>query len=117
MSGRDAIEKDIHLVDQDGNTHKGAEAIFKSAERYPRPRMLTGLARTPPIEALASVLYGLVAANRRFLLGPASRVLWLKAAVILAFCIGLLMSSRLWIGPRSYPLTPVSSVLPAIDGF
>src|SRR5579883_117719 len=54
----------------------------------------------------------LVAANRRFLLGPASRIFWLKTTVILAFCLGLAMSLRLWIGPRSFPLAPVFDVLP-----
>jgi hypothetical protein len=45
----------------------------------------------------------------------ASRLFWLKTTVILAFCIGLSMSPRLWIGPRSYPPAPVSSMLPVID--
>jgi hypothetical protein len=40
----------------------------------------------------------------------------LKATVIVVFSIGLLLSARLWIGPRSYPLTPVWSALPAADG-
>jgi hypothetical protein len=48
--------------------------------------------------------------------GPASRLFWLKTAVILAFCVGLSISPALWIGPRSYPLAPVSSMLPVIDG-
>jgi hypothetical protein len=46
----------------------------------------------------------------------AGRVFWLKTAVTVAFCIGLSMSPALWIGPRSYPLAPVSSMLPVIDG-
>ena len=46
----------------------------------------------------------------------ASGVFWLKTSVLLAFCIGLSMSSALWIGPRSYPPTPVSPMLPAVDG-
>ena len=46
---------------------------------------------------------------------PASRLFWLKTTVVLVFCIGLSMSSRLWIGPRSYPLAPVSSMFPVID--
>jgi hypothetical protein len=45
----------------------------------------------------------------------ASRLFWLKVTLILAFCLGLWMSPTLWIGPRSYPLTPVSSMLPVID--
>jgi hypothetical protein len=55
--------------------------------------------------------------KRAELVNPvASRVFWLKTAAILAFCIGLSMSPALWIGPRSYPLAPVSSMLPVIDG-
>jgi DoxX. len=44
----------------------------------------------------------------------ASRLFWLKTTVILAFCTGLWMSGALWIGPRSYPLTPLSSLFPVI---
>jgi len=46
----------------------------------------------------------------------AHRLFWLRATVILAFCTGLWMSKALWIGPRSYPLTPVSTALTPIDG-
>jgi hypothetical protein len=43
------------------------------------------------------------------------RLFWLKTAVLSAFCIGLAMSSPLWIGPRTYPPAPVSSLVPAFD--
>ena len=56
------------------------------------------------------------AASRLFPFRRASRLFWLKTAVILAFCIGLVMSSRLWIGPRSYPPAPVFGTLPVIEG-
>ena len=46
----------------------------------------------------------------------AGRLFWLKVTVLAALCIGLLMSRPLWIGPRSYPLTPVSTMVPLIDG-
>src|SRR3981189_1122905 len=46
----------------------------------------------------------------------ASRLFWLKITVLAAFCIGLSMSKPLWIGPRTYPLTPVSTMIPLIDG-
>jgi hypothetical protein len=44
-----------------------------------------------------------------------SRLFWLKTAVVFAFCIGLSMSSALWVGPRSYPPAPVSSMFSLID--
>jgi hypothetical protein len=46
----------------------------------------------------------------------ANRLFWLKTTVILGFCTGLSMSPSLWIAPRSYPLAPVSSLVPMIDG-
>ena len=56
------------------------------------------------------------AVSRLFPFNGASRLFWLKTAVILAFCIGLAMSSRLWIGPRSYPPAPVFGTLPVVEG-
>jgi len=42
---------------------------------------------------------------------PAARVFWLKIAVSFGLTTGLLLSYKLWMGPRSYPLTPVWSFL------
>lgn len=44
------------------------------------------------------------------------RLFLLRVTILAAFCIGLLMSPALWIGPRSYPVVPVWSVLPPIEG-
>src|SRR5665811_1755282 len=73
-------------------------------------RLVHGRARESEIKAYLH--------SRRAVLAdaPASRLFWLKTAVILAFCIGLSMSKALWIGPRSYPLAPVTSMFPVIDG-
>ena len=46
-------------------------------------------------------------------MGAASRIFWLKVAVSIAFCVGLAMSTPLWIGPRSYPLAPAFDALAA----
>jgi hypothetical protein len=53
---------------------------------------------------------------RNLLRRPADRLFLLKTTVIVAFCAGLLMCPALWIGPRSYPMAPVSSLLPPIEG-
>ena len=61
----------------------------------------------------------LSAANRWFLLDAWSRLLWLKTTVIFAFAVGLVLSSPLWVGPRSYPRVPVITGLsppPAAEG-
>jgi uncharacterized membrane protein YphA (DoxX/SURF4 family) len=57
--------------------------------------------------------YRFIAANRRFLIGEASRIYWLKVTLTLVFLVGLWLSAPLWIGPRSYPLVPVSTLLPS----
>lgn len=53
---------------------------------------------------------------RKLLRGPDDRLFLLKTTIIVAFCLGLLMSPALWIGPRTYPTAPVSSLLPSIEG-
>ena len=44
------------------------------------------------------------------------RLFLLRLTILVAFCIGLVMSPGLWIGPRSYPQVPVWSLLPPIEG-
>ena len=109
----DAVEQEIHVVDQDGQTYRGAQAILKIASQYPRLRMLATIGQLPVVRPLLPVGYNIVARNRRFLFGAASRVFWLKAMIVSVFCVGLVMSSRLWIGPRTYPLSPVLSFPPS----
>jgi predicted DCC family thiol-disulfide oxidoreductase YuxK/uncharacterized membrane protein YphA (DoxX/SURF4 family) len=113
---KQAIENEMHVVDREGRIYKGAEAILKIAEGFPHLRWPVRFARAPVIKSVAPVGYQLVAGNRRFLVGSASPLFWLKITVVVAFCIGLLMSRHLWIGDRSYPLVPISSGLPQLGG-
>lgn len=46
----------------------------------------------------------------------AGRFFVLKATLLAAFCIGLSMSSALWIGPRSFPLVPVVPASAELEG-
>jgi len=52
--------------------------------------------------------------NSHLRFGPASRILWLRAVLAMAFLCGFLLSKKLWITSRSYPLAPVSGSLPTI---
>ena len=88
-------------------------AIPKTASRNPRLRMPAAAGQLPIIRPLLQTGHRLVAANRCLVLGPAGRIFWLKALIILVLCIELIMSSRLWIGPRTYPVAPVLSLLPS----
>jgi predicted DCC family thiol-disulfide oxidoreductase YuxK len=109
---RAAIEKEIHVVDQDGQVYKDAQGILKIAGQYRGFRFLEKIAAIPLLRSFLPMGYAFVAANRRFLFGAASRIFWLKVIVVLAFCLGIALSRHLWIGPRSYPLAPVFDFLP-----
>jgi predicted DCC family thiol-disulfide oxidoreductase YuxK len=69
----DAVEKEIHVVDRDGQTYRGAQTILKIASQYPRLRVLAAIGQLPVIRPLLPVGYNVVARNRRFLFGAASR--------------------------------------------
>jgi len=53
-------------------------------------------------------------ARFRFNLSPFQRLNYSKTAVVLGFAAGLILSRRLWISTRFYPLVPVVRSLPAI---
>jgi hypothetical protein len=110
---REEIAKSIHVIDPAGETHTGAAAILKIIEQYPKFRPLARVGRFPFVYPVLPVGYRLVAVNRRFLFGPAAGIFLLKTSIILAFLIGLALSPRLWLGPRSFPVTPIFAALPA----
>ncbi len=80
---KDDVERQIHVTDAAGEVHRGPDAILLIAEQYPRLAPLARAARAPPLFIFAPLVYRFVAANRRFLWGAASRLYWLKAAVLL----------------------------------
>ncbi len=81
-----------------------------------RKRTSAGIRSVSAGRPAASLFEHLLAANRRLMIGPASRLYWLKATVIVAFCIGLAMSAPLWTGDRTFPAAPAVAALPPIDG-
>ena len=102
-----AVAREMHLVDAEGRIYRGAAAILEILGRYPRWAFVSGVGRSPLVRPLLPLGYAIVAANRRFLFGPASRIFWLKATALIAFCIGLAISS---------PLLDRSAQLPAGAG-
>lgn len=109
-----AIDKEIHVIGKDGKTYKNAEAILKILEAYPRLKPLAHIGKLPVIKSILPIGYNFVAANRKFLFGPAARVYWLKVTVLFAFAIGLVMSAGLWLTSRSYPSVPALNILPSL---
>ena len=111
---RQDVEREMHVVGADGKIYRNAEAILKLLEPYPAWKFAVTVGRLPGIRHILPIGYGFVAANRRFLFGPASRIYWLKVIVSIGFLFGLLLSPNLWVSSRFYPLTPVLNVLPPI---
>jgi hypothetical protein len=109
---REAVQNEIHVVGRDGLVYKGAHGLLKIAGAYRGLTFVEQIGAFPLVRPLLPIGYRFVAANLRFLFGPASRLFWLKVIVVLAFCLGLGMSPHLWVGPRSYPLAPLFDSLP-----
>jgi hypothetical protein len=109
-----AVAREIHVVDRQGAVYRGAAAILKILGEYPGWSLVAKLGQSPLVKPILPLGYAAVAANRRFLFGPMSRIFWLKTAGLIAFCLGLLISSPLWIGPRGYPPVPVWGGLPPL---
>jgi predicted DCC family thiol-disulfide oxidoreductase YuxK len=108
------VEKEIHVVGSDGKLYKNAEAILKILEAYCAWRSLVWFGRLKGVKQLLPFGYNFVAANRHFLFGPASRVYWMKVLVGCGLILGLLLSLRLWVSSRSFPLAPVVDFFPPI---
>src|SRR5436190_8594228 len=72
-----AVAREMHLVDAEGGVYRGAAAILEILGRYPRWAFVAGIGRSPLLRPLLPLGYGIVALNRRFLFGPASRIFWL----------------------------------------
>lgn len=101
------LEKEIHVIDTDGRVYKNASAILKILEEYPRLRFLSWVGALPGCRQLFQLGYKLVAANRHFLFGPSSRIFYAKTVLIIGFMASFLLSFKLWMSDRLYPLTPL----------
>ncbi len=63
LTRRDAL-KEIHVIDESGNTHKNADAILKIIEGYPGYKLLARVGRFPIIRQALKLVYKFIAANR-----------------------------------------------------
>ncbi len=80
-----AVEKEIHVTD--GTTvYKGADAIVRIMEEYPRLRILTFLAKLPFVKPLLPFGYRLVARHRRTL--PSFRAVALSILPLVVLIAG-----------------------------
>src|SRR3989344_1466431 len=108
---KEEVEREMHVV-ADGRIYRNSAAILRILEEYPLWRPFVWLGRLPAVKQVLPIGYNFVATNRHFLFGPASRIFWLKVILCLGFIAGLLLSLKLWVSSRVYPLTPVLPVVP-----
>ncbi len=108
----DAVDKEIHVIGEDGTIYKGADAIITILAQYPEFAFLAKLGRLPVIKQILALGYKVVALNRHFIFGEVSRIFWIKTIVALGLIAGLSISIKLWISDRLYPLVPVIDGLP-----
>jgi predicted DCC family thiol-disulfide oxidoreductase YuxK len=110
---RNDVEKEIHVV-ADGKVYKSAEAILKILEEYRFWKCFVWIGRLPIIKQILLFGYRIIAAHRHALFNAMSRIFLLKAVISLGFIVGLLLSLKLWVSSRLYPLTPVVDMFPPI---
>lgn len=106
------LSKEMYVKDTDGTLYKSADAILKVIGTFPKWRWVEKLGRLPIINGGLHIGYKLVSQNRYYLFGGMGRLFWLKAVLAVGFIAGLLLSTKLWLTDRTYPLTPVLSNLP-----
>lgn len=111
---KEAMEKEIHVVDEAGRVYKNAEAILVILRSYPRWRFLAAVGAIQPFKFLLTLGYRYIAANRFFIFGKLHQIYWLKIITGVAFIAGLLLSPKLWQTERAFPQIPVLNFLPAI---
>lgn len=108
----ETLSKEIHVKDTDGTLYKNADAILKVIGTFPRWRFVEKIGHLPIINGILHIGYNIVAQNRYYLFGGMGRLFWLKAVLAVGFIVSLLLSTKLWLTDRTYPLTPVLSNLP-----
>ncbi len=108
------VERELHVVDTAGNIHRGANALLRILEEYPRWRWLARIGRTAPMRPLLAIGYRYVAANRDHIFGPSARLFWSKQILLVALLAGFALSPKLWISARPYPVVPVLAPLPSL---
>ena len=105
--------REIHVVDG-GTIYKNAAAILNILEEYPEMKSWVRLARLPFVWPLLPIGYRVVALYRHLIFGPASRIFWLKVITGLGLISAFLLSCKLWLSSRFYPLTPILADLPRL---
>jgi predicted DCC family thiol-disulfide oxidoreductase YuxK len=114
---KEILSKEIHVVDNKGVMHRNYNALLVILEEYPKLKTFVAIGRSPFIYQIGVIGYKLFAANRHFILGIMSRILWTKILVASGFLASLIITSKLWMTDRTYPLVPVIPNIPKLPLF
>jgi predicted DCC family thiol-disulfide oxidoreductase YuxK len=112
---KEAVLREMHVVDGDGVVYTNAEAILRILDTVPYWRRMTWIGRFPVVRTMLPVGYGIIARNRHFLFGPVSRVFWVKITVVLGLLASMLLSIPLWVQTDGIASVPVFSRLPILS--
>jgi len=61
--------RDMHVVDENGQIYRGAQAVLKIFEQYPHLRWIAPIGRLPGFNLFAAGIYRLVAETRYWIFG------------------------------------------------
>lgn len=61
---REQLEKEIHVIDENGKVYKNAEGILEILEEYPKWKFLVAIGRLPIIKQLLRIGYRIIAKHR-----------------------------------------------------
>lgn len=109
---RENLEKEIHVIDDNGILHKNFDAILTIGEEYPNFKTLVALGRLPGFYQLGIIGYTIFAANRHLVYGKTATLLYTKITVALGFFFSILLTEKLWMAGRSFPLVPLFPFIP-----
>lgn len=108
----ESVQKEIHVIDKDGVVYKNAEAILQILDSQPFWRHVTWIGRLPIVRNILRFGYGIIANNRHFLFGGASRIFWLRTITVLGLASSLYLSVGLWVRVSTFPSVPALTFFP-----
>ena len=108
------MSQEIYVKESDGTLHRNADAILKIIGSFQKWRWVEWIGKLPIINWSLHIGYNIVAQNRHFLFGTASRLFWIKAVLCFGFVASILLSTKLWLSSRTYPFSPTIQGVPQI---
>jgi predicted DCC family thiol-disulfide oxidoreductase YuxK len=110
----EAVTRELHVIEADGRITRGADAVLRILEEYPRWRWLARIGSSRAAKPFTAMGYRFVATNRDHIFGPGARLFWSKEILLVALLAAIATAPMLWVSKRAYPVVPVLTVLPVL---